>query len=229
MHPLLARQLKRVFGDGAVKDSASLPPPWDQFVALVEEAYGDFDADREIVEKSMRSASQELEARNQQLLHKNQELLSVEQDLRKSRDDLEKRVGERTAEMRAMVQQAKAASRTKSEFLANMSHEIRTPMAAILGYADMLLDKWQFNSEQLECVQTIRHQGEHLLTILNDILDLSKIEANKIQIEHIACDPCQIVNESVSLMRVRAGRKIFNARSRISAPFLKPSRPIRPV
>jgi signal transduction histidine kinase len=106
-----------------------------------------------------------------------------------------------------MVEQAKAASRAKSEFLANMSHEIRTPMSAILGYADMLLDNGEFLGEQMEWIQTIRHQGEHLLTILNDILDLSKIEANKLQIEVISCSPCQIVNEAVSLMRVRAREK----------------------
>ncbi|HEX4056046.1 MAG TPA: ATP-binding protein [Tepidisphaeraceae bacterium] len=207
MHSLLVKQLKQVLGEADFKDSAPLPAPWDHFVALVEKAYADFDTDREIVESSMRSASLELETRNRELSLKNQELQSAEQDLRKSHDDLEKRVEQRTAEMRAIVEQTKIASRTKSEFLANMSHEIRTPMAAILGYADMLLDKGQFNSEQLEYIQTIRRQGEHLLTILNDILDLSKIEANKIQIERLACSPCQIVNESVSLMRVRAREK----------------------
>jgi signal transduction histidine kinase/DNA-binding response OmpR family regulator len=207
MHPLLSKQLKRVAGEAAGKEPASFPPPWDQFLALVDEAYVAFGVDRDIVERSMQLASEELEQRNRQLLLKNQELLKVEQDLRKSHEELEKRVTERTAAMRAMMEQAKAASRAKSEFLANMSHEIRTPMSAILGYADMLMDKGPFTSEQMEWVQTIRRQGEHLLTILNDILDLSKIEANKLQIELIPCNPCQIVNEAVSLMRVRAREK----------------------
>ncbi|MGD0463335.1 MAG: ATP-binding protein [Tepidisphaeraceae bacterium] len=207
MHPLLAKQLRRAVGGAAGNDPASFPPPWDRFLALVDEAYVAFGVDRDIVERSMQLASEELEDRNRQLLLKNQELLKVEHDLRKSHEELERRVTERTAAMRAMVEQAKAASRAKSEFLANMSHEIRTPMSAILGYADMLLDNGQFTSEQMEWVQTIRHEGEHLLTILNDILDLSKIEANKLQIELIPCNPCQIVNEAVSLMRVRAREK----------------------
>ncbi len=207
MHSLLAKQLKRAIGDKAGGESASFPPPWDRFLSMVEEAYVAFGVDRDIVERSMQLASEELEERNRQLLLKNQELLKVEQDLRKSHEDLERRVMERTAAMRAMVDQAKAASRAKSEFLANMSHEIRTPMSAILGYADILLDNGEFTSEQMEWIQTIRHQGEHLLTILNDILDLSKIEANKLQIEVISCSPCQIVNEAVSLMRVRAREK----------------------
>jgi signal transduction histidine kinase/CheY-like chemotaxis protein/HPt (histidine-containing phosphotransfer) domain-containing protein len=207
MHSLLAKQLKRAFGDKAGSDATSFPPPWDRFLAMVEEAYVAFGVDRDIVERSMQLASEELEERNRQLLLKNQELLKVEQDLRKSHEDLERRVMERTAAMRAMVDQAKAASRAKSEFLANMSHEIRTPMSAILGYADMLLDNGAFKGEQMEWIQTIRHQGEHLLTILNDILDLSKIEANKLQIEVISCSPCQIVNEAISLMRVRAREK----------------------
>jgi signal transduction histidine kinase/DNA-binding response OmpR family regulator len=207
MHSLLAKQLKRAIGDKAGSEPASFPPPWDRFLAMVEEAYVAFGVDRDIIERSMQLASEELEERNHQLLLKNQELLKVEQDLRKSHEDLERRVTERTAAMRAMVEQAKAASRAKSEFLANMSHEIRTPMSAILGYADMLLDNGEFLGEQMEWIQTIRHQGEHLLTILNDILDLSKIEANKLQIEVISCSPCQIVNEAVSLMRVRAREK----------------------
>jgi signal transduction histidine kinase/DNA-binding NarL/FixJ family response regulator len=207
MHPLLAKQLKRAGCDGAGNEPTSFPPPWDRFLAMVDEAYVAFGVDRDIVERSMQLASEELEERNRQLLLKNQELLKVEHDLRKSHEDLEKRVTERTAAMRAMVEQAKAASRAKSEFLANMSHEIRTPMSAILGYADILLDNGQFTRDQMEWIQTIRHQGEHLLTILNDILDLSKIEANKLQIEVIPCSPCQIVNEAVSLMRVRAREK----------------------
>jgi signal transduction histidine kinase/DNA-binding response OmpR family regulator len=207
MHSLLAKQLKRAIGDTAGGEAASFPPPWDRFLAMVDEAYVAFGVDRDIVERSMQLASEELEERNRQLLLKNQELLKVEQDLRKSHEDLERRVMERTAAMRAMVDQAKAASRAKSEFLANMSHEIRTPMSAILGYADMLLDNGEFKGDQREWIQTIRHQGEHLLTILNDILDLSKIEANKLQIEVLSCSPFQIVNEAVSLMRVRAREK----------------------
>ena len=114
----------------------------------------------------------------------------------------------RTAELREeAASAAKAANESKSLFLANMSHEIRTPMSAILGYADMLLEPNQSEAERIERVQTIRQNANHLLTVLNDILDLSKIEAGKLDVESIPTSPRQIVGEVISLMRVRAIEK----------------------
>jgi signal transduction histidine kinase/ActR/RegA family two-component response regulator len=100
-----------------------------------------------------------------------------------------------------------AANTAKSDFLANMSHEIRTPMTAILGFADMLLDPSCSAADRVEHVHVIRRNGEHLLTVLNDILDLSKIEAGKLAVERMEADPRQIVCEAVSLMRVHAAEK----------------------
>jgi signal transduction histidine kinase/FixJ family two-component response regulator/HPt (histidine-containing phosphotransfer) domain-containing protein len=102
---------------------------------------------------------------------------------------------------------ASEASRAKSEFLANMSHEIRTPMTAVIGYADLLLDSQTTPSERLDHVLTIRRNGEHLLSILNDILDLSRIEAGKLMVEAVPCSPSQVIVDVVSLMRVRASEK----------------------
>ncbi|MCC6437748.1 MAG: response regulator [Acidimicrobiales bacterium] len=113
----------------------------------------------------------------------------------------------RNAALVTLNQQLEEATRAKSEFLANMSHEIRTPMTAILGYADLLLEPGQGPSDRLENIQTIRRNGGHLLTLVNDILDLSKIEAGKMDIEELACDPGAIVAEVASLMQVRAAEK----------------------
>ncbi len=110
-------------------------------------------------------------------------------------------------QLRTAMEAAKAATQSKSEFLANMSHEIRTPMTAIVGFADALLDPDQSEADRLDAVRTIQRNSEYLLSIINDILDLSKIEAGKMAIEHIPCSPCQVVAEVVSLMKVRADAK----------------------
>jgi len=100
---------------------------------------------------------------------------------------------------------AETANEAKSDFLANMSHEIRTPMTAILGYTDLLDRDTGLDAEQRsDAVRTIRRNGEHLLAIVNDILDVSKIEAGKMTIEHLSVSPVQIVEDVVTLMRVRS-------------------------
>ena len=110
-------------------------------------------------------------------------------------------------ELEAARQDSLAANRAKSAFLANMSHEIRTPMAAIIGYTDLLLDPTLGASERVNHVQTIRRNAEHLLSLVNDILDISKIEAGKMTVESISTSPSQIIVEVASLMRVRAVEK----------------------
>ena len=91
-----------------------------------------------------------------------------------------------------------------------MSHEIRTPMTAILGYANFLLTEDGLEMaprHRVEAFEAIRRNGEHLLELINGILDLSKIEAGKLQVERTRCSPRQVVTEVVSLMRVRAAEK----------------------
>lgn len=98
---------------------------------------------------------------------------------------------------------AESANRSRGEFLANMSHEIRTPMTAILGHADILGDHLR-DPDNLQCVETIRNNGKFLLNIINDILDLSKIDAGRLEIETERISPEALVAEIHDLMTVRA-------------------------
>jgi PAS domain S-box-containing protein len=114
------------------------------------------------------------------------------------------------AEMRAASDAAHAATIAKSEFLANMSHEIRTPLTAILGYSELLADQSDqalAPEQRADYLDTIRRNGNHLLAIINDILDLSKIEAGKVTLESVPVDPSAVVSEVVALMRGKADAK----------------------
>ncbi|MCH9653270.1 MAG: response regulator [Planctomycetes bacterium] len=101
---------------------------------------------------------------------------------------------------------AETANRTKSEFLANMSHEIRTPMTAILGFNDIILDNVT-HPEDIDAALTVKENGEYLLKLINNILDLSKIESGKLQVEQISCSPHALIDNVFSLMKVRATAK----------------------
>ncbi len=107
-------------------------------------------------------------------------------------------------ELRETRKQAVAANQAKSRFLASMSHEIRTPMTAILGYADLLMDPKINASSQNNYAAVIRRNGEHLLALINDVLDLSKIETGKLALDMQRCSIVSLLAEVASVMRPRA-------------------------
>jgi Amt family ammonium transporter len=141
---------------------------------------------------ALHAANLELEVQWQQLRAQQEELVGLNEALLEA------------------TKLAETANRAKSEFLANMSHEIRTPMTAILGYTDVLLETGDINAappERIEALQTIRRNGEYLIQIINDILDLSKIEAGVVGLQSERTRLADLLSEVARLMHVRARGK----------------------
>jgi len=131
----------------------------------------------------------------------------AEAALKRYSDPMETTVQQRTAELQLARDAAEAASRAKSAFLANMSHELRTPLNAILGFSQMMQQDTGLTATQHENLEIINHSGEHLLKLVNDVLEIAKIEAGRLQLEITPFDLHGLVREVSEMMRVRAEQK----------------------
>ncbi len=110
-------------------------------------------------------------------------------------------------EMKRAKDEAEGASRAKTQFLANMSHEIRTPLSAILGFSELLLNQNQPPEERHQAITTIRRNGEQLLHLINEILDISKVESGKLEVENVRVDCLQLLQEIRSLYHLKCSEK----------------------
>ncbi len=143
----------------------------------------------------------------------------AQEALEKLAESLEEKVRERTAELEVARDYAVTATRHKSEFLANMSHELRTPLNAVIGFSEVLLERMfgDINAKQEEYLQDILTSGRHLLALINDILDLAKIEAGRTELELTTFNLPVTLENTLTLVRERAMRHSVNLSSEIDS------------
>ncbi len=173
-------------------------------------------AERKRAEEALQKSLQQLETTYNQAMFYAQELKEeiaerkrVEAALEEERTLLAQRVAERTADLRMANEELARAARLKDEFLASMSHELRTPLSAILGLAEVLKGSayGMLNERQLKAVGNIEESGRHLLALINDILDLSKIGAGKLELEMGQVSVAAVCQASLRLIKAAAHKK----------------------
>jgi signal transduction histidine kinase len=178
-------------------------------------------------ETALHQAQDQLEVRNRELQLLLNDRVRAEEALRRAHDELEQRVAERTADLATTNadltrarDNAEAANRAKSEFLANMSHELRTPLNHILGFTELVVDRnfGELNSKQEEFLNDVLQSGHHLLALINEILDLSKVEAGKMELDPSLVFLLPLVENSLIMVKEKALKQRLKLNIEISNP-----------
>ena len=155
------------------------------------------------MERQVGERTAELASANEQL----NRMIATLEDRQRELEKANLQLGQAIEKANRMAVEAEQASAAKGDFLANMSHEIRTPMTAILGYTDLVSDPALGPSDRDNYLAVIRRNGEHLLELINDILDISKIEAGKFAMDVQPCSLPAVLADVASLMRARAEQR----------------------
>jgi len=182
---------------------------------LVEERSGEVKAANERLQEAneelsgmneeLTALNEELSANNEELDQTNEELASVNEEMLASNEELaavNEELGEANDRIESVNAELATASRVKNDFLANMSHELRTPLNSILGFTGVLLQDiaGPLNDEQRKQLGMVKHSGEHLLALVNDILDLERIESGTVVLEPVSLDPREVLESLTNRM-----------------------------
>lgn len=160
-----------------------------------------------ILSNSFNEMVQQLQTSFNKLDITNKKLDQVNQELERTNQELEVRVEQRTNELQQAKERAEVANVAKSEFLSNMSHELRTPLNAILGFTQIMIRDRSLNQLQKNNLNIIGRSGEHLLELINDVLDMAKIESGKILLQETDLDLMESLDLIVEMFQIRVDAK----------------------